>query len=414
MKRKEKFKTYIHINIVYFLMMLVYYKYIGENFNYMAYLKFSNNYIVNKFLLGAVLVEILAGLILFLKDDFTTIIYLIYLYLNLIPSVVFNTFNEISYYSILANVLLLLLLLLSDRVYIKMRRGYLEDNKKIKILASISSIVGIIYFFLYYKYFNFKNLFLQDIYITRALFRKLGNAILGYLFGMTSRVFAPILLVLAIRYKKIKYFILGMVVILILYLSGALKSVFFGMILVLIFYKGNYAEKIKKINRGMFALTIFSIIENELFNKSLITNLIRRVFYVPTYLESKYYIYFKDNFTYGAHSFFKRFFHEVSYEPSISRYFGEKVMGLSGFNANIGVMVDGYISFGNTGLLIYITIITLIFVYLKSLKIDFRYFGVIVLYVYYINTSILSTLLLTHALAIFLIVAYFLKNNKEI
>lgn len=415
MQKVEKNKIIFLINLIYFISIWVYYNYIGEKFNYIKYIDFKNMFNFFNFLIGFSIVCIFSILVFLIKDSFTLLIYIIYLNTNLIPALVFNVFNDINKRVLIGNIILLCLIIITQKIsipFIKILKKKISIKLTLKLLSLMCIVVGGIYLGLYYNYFNLKNLLLIDIYITRAKFRNLGNPLLGYLFGVISRVAAPILLVTGLKLEKKKYILISIITLMILFLSGALKSVFFGVLLIVIFYKGDYNKKLQKIIYAVLGIYIFGILEIILFRSSFIINIIRRVFYVPTYLESKYYDYFSTRLTYATHSFFKSFASN-DYSPSISRYFGEKVMNIEGLSANIGVIVDGGISFGILGIIFYTLFIVFFIIYIRSLKIDNRYFGLIVLYIYYMNTSILSTLLLTHGMVFFILFSYIFLRNTD-
>jgi len=50
---------------------------------------------------------------------------------------------------------------------------------------------------------------------------------------------------------------------------------------------------------------------------------------------------------------------------------------------------------------------------LGFVKIDKRYFGIVFIYIYYLNTSLLSILLVTHGLVFFLIFAVLFLRDIE-
>ena len=95
----------------------------------------------------------------------------------------------------------------------------------------------------------------------------------------------------------------------------------------------------------------------------------------------------------------------------ISHYAGKYIMG-TGTNANTGIFVEGYYSFGLAGAVIYLIVPILILLFLKELNYRPEFYGIVFLYLYYFNTSILSTMLLTHGLFIFLFVAFVYLRRK--
>src|SRR5699024_265805 len=122
--------------------------------------------------------------------------------------------------------------------------------------------------------------------------------------------------------------------------------------------------------------------------------------------------FFKNNFTELSHSPFGLSLSYKNFPGALSRYVGEFVMEKPGLNANVGVFTEGYISFGFLGLIIFAVIITLIILYLKMCKIDKKFFGIIMVYIYYLNTAFLSTLLLTHGMMFLLLFSYYFLRGE--
>lgn len=106
-------------------------------------------------------------------------------------------------------------------------------------------------------------------------------------------------------------------------------------------------------------------------------------------------------------------FIDYPYNLPIPLYVGQEVMGYEGLSANVGVLTDGFLSFGYIGLALYCIIIVIFFIYVKSINIDPAYFGIFFVYIYYINTSLLSTLLLTHGLFFFCIFCFLIKKENS-
>jgi hypothetical protein len=82
-------------------------------------------------------------------------------------------------------------------------------------------------------------------------------------------------------------------------------------------------------------------------------------------------------------------------------------MGNEGFNANVGVIPDGFISLGWAGIIINSILISYTFLLLDRFRIDPMFFGIIFIYIYYFNTAFLGTMLLTHGYLFLLVFAFF-------
>lgn len=99
----------------------------------------------------------------------------------------------------------------------------------------------------------------------------------------------------------------------------------------------------------------------------------------------------------------------------IQMFVGNNLLGRSGLNANVGLITEGYVSLGWLGVFIHSIAISFIFLFFNSLRIDPKYFGIFIVYVYYMNTAFFGTLLLTHGLFFLIIFSFFClrRHPKE-
>ena len=125
--------------------------------------------------------------------------------------------------------------------------------------------------------------------------------------------------------------------ILYLYLCGALKSVFIGLLALLFFYKGDYITKVIRFSKAISFLTIFGLLLTTIYNNVFLLDIfIRRVFFIPPYLNNIYVDYFRDNYTFLSHSPLGLGIVDYKYDRNLSMYVGEVVLGKPGLNANVG------------------------------------------------------------------------------
>ena len=139
----------------------------------------------------------------------------------------------------------------------------------------------------------------------------------------------------------------------------------------------------------------------------MIADYIRRVFFVPPLLFETYYSYFARRPTYFLHSRLSKILGISEYNEWIPYIIGEQVLGREGLNANVGVSVEGFVSFGAFGVLVASVVLAYIARYLNRRALSPAYFGMLFAYVYVINTSFIETLFVTHGLLFYLIFARF-------
>lgn len=414
-------KLYIYASLLIFTLLNISYVFDVSPKFYDTYLPFLLEFNLTKFIsiiVLTLLITIIGGII---NSNFIRLIWFTVLIMQYYSSAVLYTYcPNISFGIVLQNIILLFFIFLGDFINPKIPtiNISLSNNYKYFLILAVLLFSPFIYY--YWQYISIENLLFDKlkIYETRALFRQINVPLLGYLSSPLSRVIFPILMVYAIKSKKYYLFIISAVAITYLFLCSATKSVLIGGILAVFFYYGNeWKDKFKLFSILIISLLLISFTASYFFHFKDITDaFVRRVFFVPPYLDNVYHQYFSSNFTYWGHSPFGMHIHNIDYMngKNITMFMGEDVLGFKGLNANIGIITEGYLSFGYIGVIIHAIAFSLIFIYIKSLNISPLYFGIIFAYLFYLNSSLLSTLLITHGLLFLLLVfTLFLQNSKE-
>jgi len=386
---------------------------IADRFEYMG---FNNVFDFTKLLTSSLVIIALLLLGCSIRDKFMHAVWhIIFLYL-FCGEMIFYQYNPGSSLvipSLIAILLLFIYMFSLFKVYIKGET--ISENRIESVLTYLSIAMFLPFLAFYYKYIDIKNLLLIDVYDTRASFRNINIPLIGYLQAPLVRVILPTLIVRNMEKKKYLKVFLFLIMILYIYLCGALKSVFFGLLALLFFYKGTVTDKALRFIISISLLTYIGIAVALIFdNVFLLDSFIRRVFFVPPYLNNIYVNYFTDNYTYLSHSPLGLNLVNGNYGDSgLSMYVGEYVMGLTGLNANVGLLTEGFVSFGFLGGIFFALITALIIFYFKMVKFDPKYFGILFVYIYYFNTSFLSVLLMTHGLFLFMVFSYFFLREKS-
>lgn len=396
--------------LLYALLNIVYIQ-VAPKYSYM-FTKFTLVFQPLKFTLSCVLFFLLAYAIRYIRNDLLFFIYNIILLLIFDGEAICYTFNVDSRLPGVFGVSTLLLsLIVFQNIKFKMNSNTIVNSYIILVLLACAMFIP--FLVLYYNKIDISNILLQNIYTTRALYREISNPIIGYLTAPLSRIILPFLIVICLRDKKYLHGIIFCLMITYIFLCGALKSIYFGLLGVLVFYKRGYREKIDFFLKGLIVVSAMGILLYALWNNVFIINLLRRIFFVPARLENFYVEYFTNNFTYLSHSSLGLGLVENKFSGlDLSRYFGENIMGYPGLNANVGVLTEGYISFGYVGILIISFIFSMIFQYIKSINVEPMFAGILFVYIYYMNTAFFSTLLLTHGLLFFIVFAYFFMRGR--
>ena len=186
------------------------------------------------------------------------------------------------------------------------------------------------------------------------------------------------------------------------------------MIAAVFFYWGkNYIDKVFWLLYLFLGLTIFGLLEFISSGSTfLISSFVRRILFTPAMIDNLYYDVFSSSPTYWSHNFLGRIFYNYPLDRAPNMYVGEVIMNQPGVSANVGLVTEGYFSFYYPGVLLHSIFIGLIFIILKQIKLNPAFFGLVFVYIYYINTSFLTVLLITHGLLFFLIYSYFFLNKN--
>ncbi|WP_053218195.1 hypothetical protein [Virgibacillus senegalensis] len=363
------------------------------------YYNFQYEFDFFKFIIGIFILLLSLGLGFKINKAYFSAIYnVIFLYL-LCGQVIYYQYNpDVSIIQVIVIFSCLIFIFLFSRINKKFERPVRIKNSDFYI-GLVTIFLFLPFLILFYNHINLKNLLFIDVYKTRAYFNGIKNSYTAYASAHLARILLPYLIVRKLVKKQHIMMILYIVMLLYLYLCGALKSIFIGLLALLVFYKGTYYKKTIFFIKGISFISFGGIIMYNLFdNIFILDKFVRRVLFVPARLGNITYEYFKDNLTYLSHSPFGFGIVDYPYDLGPAHYIGEVVIGTPGLSANTGVFTEGLMSFGLLGGIVAALICSLILLYFGMVEINPKYFGLIFVYIYYMNTSVLSTLLLTHGL----------------
>ena len=322
------------------------------------------------------------------------------------PEYVYYAFNNSSLVVPITSLLTIVaLLVMSKKVKMKQQR----NNQVPYLITVVLTILISLPFLQYLPYINLRNLLLQDIYETRAIFNFISTRTTVYLIAPLTRVLLPIVIAQSLKRKNYGFTGLFIVIYAYIYLCGAFRSVLLGLFATALFYFGNY-EKKKIWYMGLMLLGITLSIMTFLPFVRIATILYRRLLFVPPGMNNHYVRTFANNPTLFAHSGLTLGLLNNPY-GSLPIYVGEEVLGIPGLSANVGLFVEGFVGFGYAGVLVSVAMISLIVYIFNEIKVPVEYFGVVFVFIYYLNNSLISTLLLTHGL--FFMIIFFLIINCE-
>ena len=355
----------------------------------------------------------------FMSNSFYLLIYNIYLIMVLFGQSVYslNTDTGFLFYMLLLPIFLLFFLDKIDKNDFKFSRKQFDlNNKYFYFFSIILSIFLVTPFLSNFGSINLSNLLFLEIYDTRVENNLEYGAIIDYLYSAVARVYFPFLLLFFIIKKRYALSTLIFIFILLLFLlNGAVKSILIGALMSLYFMFFDYKNKNIFFILTILIIFIVGIFSFIIWDSIIVSDYLRRIFYLPAYLFEIYYNFFDSNFTNYKHTNLLGVLGAENQYGRIPSYIGENVLGNEDMVANVGIFVEGYISSGFIGVVISSVIFTVIIFILKAIDIDRRYFGLIFVYIYILNTSFLETLLVTHGLIFLIIFSYlFIPTNKNL
>ncbi len=349
-------------------------------------------------------------------DSFSRNIIGLVLILDFIPSSIFFSSSSDTIWQIyFFHILLLYSLIFTLKINFKINLITFKKNQVLYFLMLIT-LIGTLPYLRYIKHIDLNNLLLKDVYVTRIKFRDLFDTYSGYTHSWFSRVIIPIIFVLALKYKLKSIAILNTILLVFLYLMGAVKSVLLGSVLVIIFYFINKDKILPFLTKALIIMLIFSIImipfvihDRNFFGVIVF----RRMMFIPQVLDYCYYDFFNNNYLYWSNSFLKGFL-SYPYDTTSPRIIGEVYFNKEDMAANNGLISDGFSNAGWIGVLITLFIFNSFMLIIKNCKIDSKFFGVYFFILYGFITTAVSTVLITHGGLILLLISFFMLREKKI
>lgn len=296
---------------------------------------------------------------------------------------------------------------------------------KIKVLPKGKLIVILLSFFLIsLVLFNYLNttggqivLNFQEVYGFRDEFgAKSTNGIFGYLNSWVMKIFSVLLLGWAIVNKNRLIIILSITTLFFLFALSGHKGILKGFVIIYFF-----KFLLRRENRREFILisyllllvtvSFFFVLFDSQFLGSL---LIRRLFFVPVFLNFNYIEFFSSNdLIYWSNGILSSLIkYPYSLQPT---YLIGEFVGSSDMSANTGFLANGYMHLGYLGILFYTLLSVLIFNIINTLGKRIDKFLVMAITFLPIHSlfmgSDLFTTLLTHGLMVAIIILYLFENK---
>lgn len=298
-------------------------------------------------------------------------------------------------------------------VPIKIKGPVVNDRQRTAFLLITSLIIIVPFIVLFLPYVNLNNLLLVDVYESRELEKSLSNPFTAYTYSWLGKVILPVLLVVSLMRKEYVKSAIAFACLIIMFLVGAHKSVFLGLFLVLAFMPGGYRQKVYYFYFGILlacALSMYLFFEKD--NIVMASLFIRRVLFIPSILDTAYFGFFDGHHLFWSHSFMSSFI-AYPFDLPPQNIMGEMVFRSVGVNANNGIISDGFMNLGMTGVVLNILLASTILSLFKHMNMDVRLFGIVFLFLFSLVSSYLPIVMVTHGGLLLLLVAQFLLRDNS-
>jgi hypothetical protein len=200
--------------------------------------------------------------------------------------------------------------------------------------------------------------------------------------------------------------------ILIFLIAGAHKAILFSIIIFAYFYFiKNYYKKAFWFSLGILVGSIIGIVVYNYWKSDTLADLlIRRTILLSSLLDVDYFDFFDHNHMYLSHSIFRGFI-QNPYPVPPAYMIGQIYFHHVGENAGNGIISDGFMNFGMTGVIISILIAVIILNFCMSANISHQFFGLIFIIIYGFScTGILTNILNGGDFLILLLIQFLLRG----
>ncbi|PLX07407.1 MAG: hypothetical protein C0596_10720 [Marinilabiliales bacterium] len=281
------------------------------------------------------------------------------------------------------------------------------------IIITILLVLPIVYYFQFN--INTNVLMLDDIYDVRSVLKENISFLSSYTFWWLAKVILQVLFVYSLTKKDYKTLLFAFAVLMYLFLISGHKSVYFTPILILFYYYlgNNYNQKIA-LTMGLLLVFFIAInIPDFYIGRPIMKSIfIRRMFFVPALLNECYFDFFKDNHMYLSSSVLSDFI-TYPYDLPPEYLIGREYFGKPEMSSNAGILANGFMNFGYAGVFAYSFIFSVFLMILNSIKLNKRYFGLFIFFMFIFRGSPFFTTILTHGFWIVLILAFTVLPQRK-
>lgn len=339
---------------------------------------------------------------------------LVFFIFSLVPNLILYAYMNTPVMIIVGIVCLLFFLIVLSKVNLSFPIKQLYTKNTPTYFISASLILAFPFLFVFgFGFSSSANLLSGGELDVRLTARGIDNLYTGYVSNWLVNIICPILMVIGVWKKNYKVLMLACFIMFYIFTCYGTKSVFLSIPLVIGLAMFKYQQKLFLFCLALATLLFFTtfILPSEgvpgLF-KGIFAN---RLFFVPALNTVFYFEFFQGEPLYLSSNILKGL-GEYPFSEAPSFIIGDKYYDQEGMSANNGLPADGYMNFGDMGVIVYSFITALIFAFFNSLKLNHRFFGMFVIISFNLIMTALTTVLITHGVVLFYILCLFLFKNS--
>jgi len=266
--------------------------------------------------------------------------------------------------------------------------------------------------------FNLANFLLANISDTRQQYDLNSVVWIDYLYHWLVKAIVPLVLVFFIIHKRYGFALISFLVLIYLFLVSGNKIVYITTFVMLFFalYGRDYFEKLKYFSFALiFALIVLPIADYFILeNHTLKGIFVMRMLFLPAQLNYNYFDFFAGNPLFFSESNLFKMFIDYPYDRPVGFIISETYFNAPDMNANNGIISDGFMNLGYTGIVFNIVIVVLIFLFFNSTKPDPRYLGIFFVMIFlFLSAPMLSMFVTSGLWAIFILSMTMMKVRRQ-
>ncbi len=240
-----------------------------------------------------------------------------------------------------------------------------------------------------------------------------SHPLVGYIFSPYVKVLIPLVIGFGLVNRRVILSLLGIGLMLVVFLMSPHKSIFFGVLVVVLFAMlPNHRMQLFFLLGSVVVLALGGMFLETQGVLEVSSLLVRRVFFLPAYLNSCYLELFESENLFYSYGFMRHFI-EYPYDLEPAKLVGERYFGSAQTNANNGVLTDFIINLGYLGAFIGMVFVGLIFKYFDALSIHPKYFGLFFVFIFTLLSSGFTIVLVTHGGLLLMVLSYLILGKTQ-